>query len=323
MKKKRLVSAILLAVIVCGSLFFCSRANQKVVTKSGFYFDTVIQITLYHGEEDLLDDCFEMAKTYENYFSTTKENSDIAKINAAGGKPVKVHEETLELIKKGLEYGEKSEGKFDITIGRLSSLWNFSENEGEVPTKDAIKEALKTVDYKTVKISGDTVALENPEAQMDLGGIAKGYIADQMKAYLVEHGVKQGLINLGGNVLTIGEKKNGEGYHIGIRKPFDEAGATIAEVEVKDQTVVSSGVYERYFYKKEKLYHHLLDTKTGYPIENDLLGVTIICDRSVDGDALSTTAFALGLEDGMRYMESLDGVRAAFVTKDYQVHWTD
>ena len=322
MKKKCVASALIVAVILIGFWFMCSRVGHKEVTKSGFYFDTIIQITLYHGEEALLDDCFQMADRYENYFSTTKKNSDIAKINAAGGKPVKVHSETRSLIKKGLEYGEKSDGKFDITIGRLSSLWDFSKNEGEVPAKDEIEKALKTVNYKKVKIEGDRVVLEDPNAQLDLGGIAKGYIADQMKAYLVKNGVKQGIINLGGNVLTIGEKKNKAGYHIGIRKPFDETGATIAEVEVKDQTVVSSGVYERFFYKGNKLYHHLLDTKTGYPIENDLLGVTIICNRSVDGDALSTTAFALGLEDGMHYIESLDGVRAAFVTKDDQVHWT-
>lgn len=332
MKKKCVASALIVAVILIGFWFMCSRVGHKEVTKSGFYFDTIIQITLYrgtmsngtrsHGEEALLDDCFQMADRYENYFSTTKKNSDIAKINAAGGKPVKVHSETRSLIKKGLEYGEKSDGKFDITIGRLSSLWDFSKNEGEVPAKDEIEKALKTVNYKKVKIEGDRVVLEDPNAQLDLGGIAKGYIADQMKAYLVKNGVKQGIINLGGNVLTIGEKKDKEGYHIGIRKPFDETGATIAEVEVKDQTVVSSGVYERFFYKGNKLYHHLLDTKTGYPIENDLLGVTIICNRSVDGDALSTTAFALGLEDGMHYIESLDGVRAAFVTKDDQVHWT-
>ena len=155
-----------------------------------------------------------------------------------------------------------------------------------------------------------------------MGGIAKGYIADKMKDYLNEKGITSGMINLGGNVLTLGDKPDGSNYNIGIQKPFSDDGTAIASVEVSDKTVVSSGVYERYFYVGDNFYHHILNPKTGYPYDNNLLGVTIICPKSVDGDGLSTTCFALGLEDGMKLIESLDDTEAVFITDDYELHTT-
>ncbi|MGN0485007.1 MAG: FAD:protein FMN transferase [Lachnospiraceae bacterium] len=317
MKKKGIAAVGVL--FMAALIFLAYKQQERTVTKSGFYFDTVIQVTLYHGETDLLDGCFQLADQYESYFSTTKENSDIKKINEAENQPVKVHPETVDLIQKGLAFGKTSDGRFDITIGALSSLWNFSENSGVVPDSKKIEAALQTVDYRKVKIDGTTVALEQKGAKIDLGGIAKGYIADQMKAYLVKHGVKDGLINLGGNVLTIGDHEK-NGYHIGIQKPFDENGVAAAAVTVKDQTVVSSGVYQRYFYVGKKLYHHLLDTASGYPIDNHLQGVSVICDQSVNGDAYSTIAFSLGLKDGMKFVEQTDGLEAIFLTDDGKVH---
>ena len=233
---------------------------------------------------------------------------------------VGVHDETIALLQKGLDYGTQSEGRFDITVGKLSSLWDFSNNTGTIPASAEIEAAVASIDYTKVQIDGNQVTLTDPNSQIDLGGIAKGYIADKMKSYLLENGVKSGLINLGGNVLTIGTKEDGSAYNIGIQRPFDDSGKAIASVEVTDQTVVSSGVYERYFYVGDELYHHLLDTSTGYPIKNDLLGVTIICTDSVDGDALSTTCFSLGLEKGMAFVESLEQVEAIFITEDYEVH---
>ncbi|MGN0350489.1 MAG: FAD:protein FMN transferase [Roseburia sp.] len=313
-------------------LFFfsgCSfSSTNQTISKSGFYFNTVIQITLYNDSyESLLEDCFSLADTYEGYFSNTISDSDISKINDANGEFVEVHDETIALLEKGIYYGDLSEGNFDITIGKLSDLWNFSTYAlldevpaSAVPTEAEIKEALKTVDYQGVVIDGNQVALKNPNAKIDLGGIAKGYIADQMKLYLEDHGVTSGMINLGGNVLTLGKKSDGSSYTIGIQKPFSQDGEVIASVEVTNQTVVSSGVYERYYEVGENFYHHILDPKTGYPYDNGLLSVSIICENSVDGDGLSTTCFSLGLEDGMALIESLDDVEAIFITDDYELH---
>ena len=270
-----------------------------------------------------------MADTYEHYFSNTISDSDISKINDADGDYVTVHDETIELLQKGIYYGDLSNGKFDITIGTLSNLWDFSDKALEkentsstslVPSDTDIKNALATVNYKNVKIDGNQAALTNADATLDLGGIAKGYIADKMKDYLNENGVTSGIINLGGNILVLGPKDDGNAYRIGIQKPFDEDGNSIASVSITDQTVVSSGVYERYFKENGVLYHHILDTSTGYPYDNHLLGVTIITEKSVDGDGLSTTCFALGLEDGMALIESLPDTEAIFITDDYELH---
>lgn len=203
--KKLIISLFLLytALLFTG----CNAASQEPISKTGFYFDTVITVTLYDaGADELLDDCFALADKYEKMFSATIDSSDISKINQAGGKPVTVSGETLELIQKGLKYGELSEGRFDITIGKLSLLWNFSENEGFVPDSADIAEAVSTIDYRNVTIDGSQVTLLDPDSAIDLGGIAKGYIADRMKEYLVAQGVTSGTINLGGNVLVIGEK---------------------------------------------------------------------------------------------------------------------
>lgn len=323
------LSLLLILCMFSAALSGCSLpSSEQTISKSGFYFNTVIQITLYKSSyESLLEDCFSLADTYESYFSNTVSDSDISNINNADGAFVEVHDETIELLKKGIYYGDLSDGNFDITIGKLSDLWNFSTYalldevpESAVPTDDEIQEALKTVDYKGITIDGNKVALSNPDSKLDLGGIAKGFIADKMKAYLEENGVESGMINLGGNVLTLGKKADGSSYTIGIQKPFSEDGEAIASVEVADKTVVSSGVYERYYEIGDKFYHHILNPHTGYPYDNHLLGVTIICDDSVDGDGLSTTCFTLGLDDGMALIESLADVEAIFITDDYELH---
>lgn len=319
-RKSYILILFALSILLATLNFGCSRKKEPI-SKSGFYFDTIIKITLYDAsKESLLDDCLSLADTYEKYFSATLSDSDVSKINHANGSPVEVHEETIELLEKGLYYSKMSEGGFDITIGALSSLWNFGENEGTVPADTDIQKALATVDYQNVVIDGSMVSLKNPDTRIDLGAIAKGYIADRMKAYLNENGVTEGIINLGGNVLCVGEKSDGEAYRIGIQKPFDETGSPIASVDIKTETVVSSGVYERYFTVNNTLYHHILNPETGYPYENDIYGITIICKDSVDGDGLSTTCFALGLERGLELIESLPDTEAIFITSDNEIH---
>lgn len=266
-----------------------------------------------------MEDCFDMAAKYENMFSRTIPDSDISKINNANGEFVEVSDETIELLEYGLKYCELSHGAFDITIGALSDIWNFKENTGVLPDDNSLQTALNTVGYENIVIDGNKVALTNPDTKIDLGGIAKGYIADKMKEYLVEQGVTSAIINLGGNVLLVGNKTDGSKFKIGVQKPFDETGTAIATVDIDDCSLVSSGVYERYFELDNQIYHHILDTETGYPIENGLYGVTIISESSVDGDALSTTVFALGLEDGMALIESLENTEAIFITDEMEI----
>lgn len=324
-KKPYMALAIIFVILLCSG---CATEEKKI-SKTGFYFDTMITITLYGTDnEKYIDSCFSLAKDYERKFSSTVEDSEISQINASAGKYVTVSDDTVELLQDGLKYGEISDGKFDITIGKLSELWNFSgiaknleseNNEADasvLPEDNEIKSAISHVNYNSVKIRGNQVKLTDSEAKIDLGGIAKGYIADKMREYLTKEGITKGVISLGGNVLTIGPKADNAPYTIGIQKPFSETGTSLGKLEVKDASVVSSGIYERYYRVDGRIYHHILDTATGYPITNNLYQVTIISKSSMDGDALSTTVFALGEKDGMKLIENTEGVEAIFVTED-------
>ena len=327
MKRKLTVLILVITLIFSQLMCGCSKSNEPL-TKSGFYFNTVISVTIYeNASEKDLDECFQLAEQYENYFSNTIPDSDVSKINDAGGTPVTVHDETIELLETGIAYGNLSEGRFDITIGKLSDLWDISTkalleetDASMIPSDTDIAAALATVDYRNIKIDGNEVTLLDADARIDLGGIAKGYIADRMKEFLNERGITNGFINLGGNVLALGGKQNGGAYTIGIQKPFAQDNSAIASVEVTDETVVSSGIYERNFSVNGTLYHHILDVTTGYPYDNGLAGVTIITKNSVDGDALSTTCFSLGLEDGMALIEELEDTEAIFITTDNEIY---
>lgn len=315
MKRTFNLLTIFLTLVLTLSLTGCNnRNNNTPISKTGFYFDTVISITLYNpNEENLIDKCFEMCKEYESLFSRTIINSDISNINNNPCTYVKVSNKTIELIEKGLEYSKLSEGVFDISIGSISALWDFSSDTPSVPDESQISSALKNVDYKNIFIKDTSIMLNNMDTIIDLGGIAKGYIADELKAFLIENGVKNGIIDLGGNILLIGSKPDNSNYNIGIKKPFTTKNEHILTVKASDKSIVSSGNYERYFYDNNILYHHILDTSTGYPVNNELTSVTIISDKSIDGDALSTTCFALGTKAGIKLIENKNDVEAIFI----------
>lgn len=310
-------------VLLCFLILFlcsCSVTTKEPLSKTGFHFDTVITITLYDSkDEKLLNTCFDYCKDFEMLVSRTISTSDISRINTASGQPVEVSDTTIELLEKGIAFGELTDGAFDITIASLMELWDIKNNPGNVPSETDITEALSHVNYKNIVIEGNTVTLTDPETAIDLGGIAKGYMADQLKEYLLSEGVTSAIINLGGNVLAIGEKPDGTHFNIGIQKPFDKQNATITSVSVKDSSVVTSGSYERYFKVDDTIYHHILNTENGYPCDNGLLSVTILSEKSIDGDALSTACFALGLEEGQKLIESLEAINAIFVTEDYEI----
>lgn len=305
----------------------CTRYTEPI-QRTSLFFDTYITITIYDAgaDEKLLDACEELAAYYEECFSPTMEGSDLYKINHSGGQPVDVHPETAELIEDAKRYCALTDGQIDITIEPVSRLWDFSSQAlsqdigHTLPDAEMLDEALSHVDYNNVKIEQNTVTLLDPNTQISLGFIAKGYIADAMKRYLTDQGVQSALINLGGNILAIGNKgSSNQAFNVGIQKPFDDTGTPLMTLGLSDKSLVSSGLYERYFEYDGKLYHHILNPKTGYPIENELYGVTILSDSSEEGDGYSTTCFVLGLDEGKKLIESLDGIEAIFVTSDYQI----
>lgn len=318
-------------LLLLGSLFlFCGCQKETTPAScTGFYFDTVIQITVYDDSDpSVLDGCLKLADKYEALFSVSIEGSDLWRINHSSSSPVAVSEETAVLVETALRYAELTDGRIDPTIFPVSSLWSFGEEKTSprIPAKETLEEALTHVDYHTISVSRCNgqcfVSLADPDAGLDLGFIAKGYIADRMKEYLLSEGVSSACINLGGNVLTLGSKPDHSPFRIGIQKPFAEDGTPITVVSLSDASLVSSGNYERYFYQGDVLYHHILDPSTGYPVSNSLTGVTILSESSMEGDALSTTCFCLGLEEGMKLIESLENIEAVFITKDYTLHYS-
>ena len=164
--------------------------------------------------------------------------------------------------------------------------------------------------------------LEEPGMKIDLGAIAKGYIADEVKKLFIENGITTAIIDLGGNVVVMGDSptREGGGFNVGIQDPFDSRGTYVAALNLKNQSIVTSGVYERYIEQDGEIYHHLMNPKTGYPFDNELASVTIISDESIDGDALSTVVFGYGLEDGLKYVNDVDNIEAVFITKEKDVY---
>lgn len=323
-----IATLILTLAPIPAALSGCAK-NSEPVSRTDFYFDTVIQITLYNTEDEtILDGCIALAEKYENLFSATKEGSDVWKINHAGGEAVTVSEETVQLLTTATDYANATEGAIDPTIRPVSELWNFGSGNGaHVPEDAAIKAALSHVSYDHIRFgtapsdeTGEpvlrTVTLTDPKAAVDLGFIAKGYIADKMKEYLLSQGVTSACISLGGNVLAIGEKPDGTPFRIGIQEPFAEEGTAIDTVEIRDTSVVTSGIYERCFYEDGVFYHHVLDTSTGYPVDNELASVTIICDSSTRADALSTSCLCLGLDKGRKFLDAQKDVAYLLITKD-------
>lgn len=329
MKKIKLIF-ILLCLLLCFNS--CNSKNQ-IIEKHGFYFDTIITITLYGNyDEKIIDDCFSIAKNCEQLFSNTIPTSDISKINSNPEEFVTVDPLTLQLLEKALFYCEQSNGTFDITIGKLSELWNLSElaklenqifTETDLPTSNQIQSLLPDIDYHSIEINDHAVKLGCANCKLDLGGVAKGFIADRMKEFLVSQNVSSACINLGGNILTIGQKPNHQPFIIGIQKPFAERNETIAKLSVSDKSIVTSGIYERYIQVNDTIYHHILNPGTGYPIDNDLASVTIISEQSIDGDALSTICFLLGKEKGMDYINQRTDIEAIFITKENEILYSD
>ena len=324
--RKKAICLFYIAIMLLSSICFTGCTDKKAtITKTDFYFDTVVTITLYNASEKNINECFSLCEKYEKLFSRTDENSEISQINqnSKNGIYTTVSDETLELIEYGIEYSRLSNGRFDITIGNLTSLWDFTEQtDKKLPKEADIQAAVSNLGFSQIDIQGNEVLLTNPDISLDVGGIAKGYIADKLKEYLLSQNVKKGILNLGGNVLLIGTKTDGSNYNIGIQKPFDEDGLVIAVVNASDKSIVTSGVYERYFYLEDTLYHHILDTSTGYPVSNNLLSVTIISDNSIDGDGLSTGIFSLGMQEGIKLIESLPDVEAVFVDSEQNIHLT-
>jgi thiamine biosynthesis lipoprotein len=239
---------------------------------------------------------------------------------SAGIAPVAVSGDLLDLLDEARRYAELSGGAFDPTIGPLVRLWGIGGSGARVPGREEIRGALALVDWRDLVIdrAAGTAFLRRRGQALDLGAIAKGYAADEAAA-LLRRRSRRAIIDLGGNIFALGERPGRESWRIGVQDPLEERGVYLGVLRVTNRSVVTSGVYERYFEAGGRRYHHILSTQDGYPVENGLLSVTIVAERSIDADALSTACFALGLERGLALVESLPDTEAIFVGRDRSV----
>ncbi len=305
----------LAAFITLSSLFCLSGCSNNLYQRTFFAADTVCTVTVYKGSKSALDKAVDLCNDLAKDLNCKDENSKISKLNSLG-ELKNPDEEITEVINSGIYFSTLSKGTFDITVKPLSDIWDF-KNE-ILPESSDINAALSLINYKNITVDEDLITLKNG-SQLDLGGIAKGYIAQKIKDLLVNEGVTSAIINLGGNVTLVGDNK-GNDFSVGLQKPFSED--LLAEIEVSDTSVVTSGTYQRCFEKNGTIYHHLLNLTTGYPEENGLSSVTVITDFGTGADALSTVCFLLGKEKGTELINSLPNTEAIFVDSKNNIHLT-
>lgn len=333
------IKAAAAAVLMAGVLSGCGQNNNDnqaaaqtqtadPVSATFYVYDTVATIKIYDEKatEQNIDEIRDLLGKIDLELSRTNPDSDLYKVNAASGRQaVKVSQGTFDVVKKALEYSEATNGLLDPTIGPLINLWDIGHENAKVPAEAELEAARKLTDYRKVKMdaAARTIELEEPGMVLDLGSIGKGYAADQVSLYLQKHDLTSALINLGGSsIIAVGGKPGGADWNVGLQDPDQSRGSQLGTLKINNETIDSSGVYERYFMQGGVRYHHILDPRTGYPTQNGLMSITIVSDNATDADALSTAAFVMGLKDGMAYIEKQKGVEAFFVMNDNKIYAT-
>ena len=276
-----------------------------------FAFDVPCSLTVaaFPGVEEALDSCVAECQRFEEIFSHTRSTSELSRLNGALGMPVSVDPQLADLLRLALDYCAATEGLFDITAGELAHLWNF--HQAQMPTSDDIRRARSHTDFRQVHVNGQVVCIDDAAARVVLGGIAKGYIADKLRDALRAAGIRSAAIDLGGDIAVLGARPDGKPWEVLVADPRTAAG-NAAFVLARDAAVVTSGVYERFFEEVGKRFHHIVDPRTGYPAQSDLVAVSVIARDALDGDGYSTALLIMGLRCAYKFVEAHDGIEALF-----------
>ncbi len=315
----------ILVIIIC--ILFCGcQIKNDMAEIQMFAMDTFIDLKAQgeNGEKALLEAEKEINRL-EKLFSPTIEQSEIFVINQYAAKQtVTVSKDTFDLIEKAKEYCNITEGAFDITIAPVVKAWGFTEEVKRVPSDEEIQQKLQLVDNNKLHIDkqNSTVYLENENMSIDLGGIAKGYASNKVNEILKKNGVSSAVISLGGNVSVPGKRPDGTKWRIAVQDPMNSEGY-VGILNVEDTSVITSGVYQRFFEQNGKKYHHIIDTKTGKPTQNGLLSVTIVCDNGAMADALSTSVMVAGLQKGSELWRKLDNFGMIVITDSNEMYLSE
>ncbi len=294
MRKLYYLILVFLICIIVSISFYNKKTNVK---KTVYAFDTVIEMSIEgKNANEATQKSVDLIKKYDDELSIFKKNSDVYLLNQS--KDFKVSDDVFKMISDAVEYSKKTNGYFDITVKPVMELWNI-QNGGYVPTEDELKNSLEKVGYRNIVINDESITLKN-DASIDLGGIAKGYCANKINDIMNEYGVKQAIINMGGNIYVLGDRT----FEIGLQNPNGARGEHFGICTVKNTSVVTSGAYERYFESGGKRYHHIINPYTGKCADSHLESVTIIGENSEKCDAFSTAVYVLGKEEGIKLLNN-------------------
>ena len=321
-------AVVAMCVILAAGMTACGKKMDSVQSESVsendkyssdiFAMDTYMSLTAYGAKaEDAVTAAIHEIQRLDAMFSVGNTDSDVTTANMQGS--ATVSDETAYLVEQSLEISRKTDGAFDITIYPVMELWGFTTKNYKVPQVDELQETLKRVSYENVSLKDHELVLKN-NAQIDFGGIAKGYTSSRVMQIFKEYGIEHGMVNLGGNVQTLGMKTDGTAWRVAIQSP-QGGNQYLGILETSDQAVITSGGYERYFEENGVTYHHIIDPKTGYPSDSDLTSVTIVCADGTKADALSTSFFVMGLQKAESFYENTDlDFDVILLTKDNQIY---
>ena len=311
--------------LIIGLSAIASAACDGPLSNTEQVLWTTCTITLYdHAVMQNLDASFERLREIHSRMTVNTKGSELEAVSAAAGRtPVRVTDDVLMLTKKALQFSALSDGLFDPTVGPLMRVWKMDWSHPQVPKQADIARALRLVNWRDVILNeaARTIFLERPGMELDLGGVLKGYAADEVVRILEARGVKSAIVDLGGNIYAMGRGREGKPWRIGVQNPDSERGTYLGIAEVVDRSVVTSGVYEHYFIKDGKRYHHIMNTRSGYPVDNGLESVTVISQSSLEADGFATTLFCLGKKDGIELGRKLD-LRVIMVDSNHKVYVT-
>ncbi len=324
---KKMWALITLFCLLASLLSGCNKAEDSTtsITDTQFKFNTIMTITIYgYTDQNIFKEVWSKFDEMEKSFSANIDESDVTRFNnSKSTAPIEMPRDILNMLDKALPYSKKTEGKFDPTIEPIVRLWGISTDTPRVPKQSELDTALAHVGYEHLKLDliNGTLQKDDPDVRIDLGAIAKGYAADQIASLLKSKGIDRAILNLGGNIFALGSKTSQTPWNVGVQDPMEPSGEVLATIKVTNKSVVTSGTYERYFEQDGKRYHHILSPFDGYPIDNELLSVSILSNQSIDGDILSTSTYSLGLKNGQALINHLEGVAAIFVTNDKKIYF--
>ncbi len=300
----------------------CSQGS--LVKEAMTLMDTFCEISCYSQDRasaiKAIDAAFTEMRRIENVFSKFDENTSVSNINRiAGLEKVIVSEEVFGLTERSVYYSRISEGSFDITVGPLMEIWGFVRRQKAIPDRDVIDNALKSVGYKNIELDPKELSIRflNKGVKIDFGGIAKGYAVDRAKDVLIAHGIKNGIINLGGNISALGKAPSGKNWNIGVEDPRGK-GRILKTFELRDMAISTSGNYERFFEIGGKRYSHIINPVTGKPCQG-IISVTVVADSAEKADALSTAIFVMGEERGLNLAKSIKGIKVLILKEDGKI----